>query len=151
MSWMVRTGWFTRMASPIRGRLTLFRVRKALGVGSLLRESSASTRESSAFCCCSCFRQQQRWGNSAPLLSGHLQQRGGLPVPGHGSEALPLQWGDLAGQQAGATRGGQEADPAAGWPVGGEYGLLGGSIIIGNKWCYAIYVLMFSVPCRRSC
>lgn len=146
---MVRTGWFTPMASPIQGRLTLFRVRKALGVGSLLRKS-ASTRESSACCCCSCFRQQQRWGNSAPLLSGHLQQRGGLAVPGHGSEAFPLQRGDLAGQQTGAKRRGQEADPAAGWPVGGECGLLRG-LITGNGWCHATYVLMFFVPSRRSC
>lgn len=117
---MGRTGWFTPMASPIQGRLTLFRVRKTLGIRSLLKEFSASTCES-LVCCCSCFRKQQRWGDSASLLSGHLQQCGGPTVQSHGFEALPLQRGDLAGQQAGATGRDQETDHAAGRSVGGKH------------------------------
>lgn len=76
-------------------------------------------------CCCSCCRHCPRWGDSASLLGHHLQQCGGPAVPGHGPEACPLHRGDVAGQQAGAAGGDQEADDAAGGSLGGKQGPLG--------------------------
>lgn len=151
MYWMDRTGWFTPMASPIRGRLTLFRVRKALGISSLLRELSASTCESSACCCCSSFRKQQRWGDSASLLSGHLQQCGGPAVPRHGFEAFPLQWGGLAGQQAGATGRGQEADHAARGSVGGKHAASWRLNNNNNREMVVPYYMLMLFPFRMRC
>jgi len=151
MYWMGSTGWFTPMASPIQGRLTLFRVRKALGVSSLLRELSASACQSSACRCCFCFRQQQRWGDSASLLSSHLQQRWGPAVPSHGSEACALQWGDVAGQQAGAAGGDQEADHAAGGSVGGKHAASWRFNNNNKRERMVSYYMLLLSPSRRSC
>lgn len=101
-------------------------------------------------CCCPCCRHHPGRGDSASLLGNHLQQRGGPAVQGHGPEACPVQRGDLAGQQAGAPGGDQEAADAAGGPLGGKHGASGGSTARGEGGVApACSCLLF--PSRRSC
>lgn len=130
---MGRTVWFTPMASPIQGRLTLFRVRKAPGVvGPIEGAIFCLLPLNAQLCCCSGCRHHPGWGDPASLLGNHLQQCWGQAVPGHGPETCPLQRGDLAGQQAGAAGGDQEADDAAGGSLGGKHGASGGSVSRGK-------------------
>lgn len=139
------------MASPIQGRLTLFRVRKAPGaVGPVEGIVFCFLPLNPQLCCCSCCRHHPRWGDSASLLGNYIQQCGGPAVPGHGPEACPLQRGDLAGQQAGAPGGDQEADDAAEGSLGGKHGAPGGLVARGKGWCRATCMLLFLVSFKEE-
>lgn len=139
------------MASPIRGRLTRFRVRKAPGVRGLLRELSPL----------SCL-----WSLSfaAVLAAGTTQDGGILPrslatifnsVGDRLYQAMDLKpalsnevtWLDSRQVRQEETKK-QMMLQGGLWEV--STGLLGGSIARGKGWCHATCMLLFVVSFKEE-